>query len=326
MTLIVATRTPAGVSLFADWRLSYEDSPQVPNFKSGNLKLWVLRWDRCIGFAGNYEVAKSVLRGLTDKDVESIESLTTTLLEVHLQNPPGGLEFILATLDDPDIYKVAGGSIVQADTAWIGDYDAFAALQEYRHNSEAGTQPSSPVDERMQGWQNVANIGQAFENVLAKSAVSTVGELVISVATDEDGFIYAPKSGEVAGFRPQVIPSGHEQFIDFSDAATGGFAYTTMAARDMPAFALYFPHGRFGYFFYPTRLDAPLTFSETDQSDFMEVVRKSTGVALDPGIHFIYCRVNEVALRRGLVGRTRETPATTTATTTSSTSPCSRTG
>lgn len=282
MTLVVGARSPVGVTLYADWRLTREEAIRPPSFSAGALKLWILRPDLCVGYAGNHEVAQDVLRTAHDTDLSDLDSTLGLLRDEHRRSVPGGLDFVVAALGEPGgLFELRDGDIRARDVAWIGDYDAFRELQRFR---DAARESATQGVGIRADWQAVSEIGQAFDHLVREASVPSVGELVLSVATGASGFIYAPTAMMIAGLTPQTIPSGVDTPINFGTAATGGFSYTVCGAENEPAVGVYFPHGRIGYFFHPRQFPEPRKYVGVSQAKFTEAVRCDTGVTLNTGV------------------------------------------
>jgi hypothetical protein len=185
-------------------------------------------------------------------------------------------QFIVASAADGETLTVIKeGRATRADHCWIGDIAAFEEYQRLFHTAPA-SQSSTTIDPALAADLQVANrMNQALEGVAASSAVTSVGELILSIVLTKDGFIYAPRA-LMSGGRPQTIPSGVPTKVQFGGAAEGGFSYSVLTSQvpGIGAIGVHFYQGRLGVLFFPTQLEKPALYRNVSHDEFRAAVRK----------------------------------------------------
>jgi hypothetical protein len=127
-------------------------------------------------------------------------------------------DFLIASLNPPTLTKIASGQVYAGGIQyWIGDADALPVLKKHY---DGAVEPKSGDAEDVA----VGKMLQAFNATVMDPNAQTVGGLVFSVATDREGFGYAPAANVF--LPPQTIPSGVEVPLQSGAAAEGGYAYS----------------------------------------------------------------------------------------------------
>jgi len=155
---------------------------------------------------------------------------------------------------------------------------AFEAYQRLFLTAPA-TESSTRIDPALAADLQVANrMHEALEGVAASSAITSVGELILSIELTKDGFIYAPRA-LMSGGRPQTIPSGVPTKVQFGGAAEGGFSYSVLSSQvpGIGAIGVHFYQGRLGVLFFPMQLEEPALYRNVSHDEFRAAVRKGFG-------------------------------------------------
>lgn len=280
MTLVVANRFGTGTRLFCDTRVTHPYD-ENPHYLRGTLKAILLHPALCVAYAGDVANALSAIRDLNVSRSSgfSLEKVISSLERMH-NRTPAGIEFIVASaLDGETLTVIKEGHATRVDYCWIGDSAAFEEYQRLFNTEVPASHSSSIINPALAADLRVANrMYDALEGVAASSAVTSVGELILSIVLTEDGFIYAPRA-LMSGGRPQTIPSGVPTRIQFGGAAEGGFSYSVLTSQvpGIGAIGVHFYQGRLGVLFFPAQLERPALYRNVGHDEFRAAVRKEFG-------------------------------------------------
>lgn len=270
MTLVVGSVEARGVRLICDSQISRPDAPH-DDVIPGRLKLVLLDFNTCIGFAGQPDVAIDAIR--LARHTEDYDSLAGALLEVNRRSH-NRVDFLVARFDPPRLEKISNGQQYSAGRCyWIGDPDAVNVFSDLLDSMPA-------VESENPDYARAGQIHMAFAQLLRDDTARTVGGLSFTVAPDRDGFRYAPEIGVF--YPPQSIPSGDPTTLRFGTAEHGGYAFSTYTsnAPGIPAVGVYFLQGRNGCLYLPLEADEAEWFSGMTQEEFRDAVSTRAGAQL----------------------------------------------
>jgi hypothetical protein len=281
MSLVIAKIIDGRIIMESDSQLSTSNSFKQ-NPISTVLKVIIISPRVVVSFAGDvksaHEALGEVFSMLRKNPETSPEDISSALLKVHLVHvhDGGSVDFILAISDmnNPKLYKTSMGETnLEANSAWIGDYDGFELFQNLYNTS-----PSDELDYPAK----CRKFTKAFNGVISAREIPSVAGFNISVSSSgETGLFKYLISGEI-GVPVQTIPAGTESRVAFGDAAMGGYSASIIAsnADDTPAMAIYFEQLKFGLLFIPSySLDA-IRINELSGLDFIQEVCQEYGIEL----------------------------------------------
>lgn len=201
------------ISLYGAIKSNWGDMTRRSVERYGLIKSIIISPNCCISFAGNnIALAHQLLETLYEMKEFSEEELLYHAFKIHAEHPSDDVEFIICLASEDgeiEIIRIKEHKIERnCPSAWIGSYDAFRTLQEYRFANPASSN----------------YYFCAFMHALHHCGDETVGGFPIHVRFDESekGFEYAEGLVSVAE-RTQELLSGMQ--IKLGGTAAEG-AYT----------------------------------------------------------------------------------------------------
>ncbi len=255
MTLIAARVTPRGIWLTSDMRIIDPGASREAGFFDAALKLVLLDPELCIAYAGRQATALAAIRRL-HREKASPADAVDHLLEVHLEDPE--VDFLVAALRPRRLIAIKDGGAEQAETAWLGDPQAFGRYQALFHGDHL-LAPSAGLDPLHKADLDIAvAMNDAMQDlVLAdpgpwspERSYPTVGEASVTVGPRAaDGlFGYHRFSNFVASFGMR-LPS--DASLSSTERGTFTMSLLTPLEAGVAAIGLYFREGRLGILYAP---------------------------------------------------------------------------
>jgi hypothetical protein len=310
MTLVVAHRTPYGVRLCSDMRVTDRGAARPPSYLNAVLKAVILHPQLCVAFAGSVPLALQAIRRLDvprDSDAD-VARVAEVLLNSHRQEA-GMIDFLIAGLQPTTLSRVWKGGVERdLHAAWIGDHDAFSVFQaayvgggaiprRFAEGFPDGLVPTTQVEaittagaDMEARWAatlprdefedfRVASRSMAAMHAVVESSLKEVGEAAIFVAP-----------------RPPNDPNGYFAYLEASfaynprglsepgsaSAEQGGesFAILTPSEPGFGAIGIYIVEARLGLLYYPAESADPLapqTFAGHSVGEFRDAVHQQHG-------------------------------------------------
>jgi len=267
MTLIVARKTADGIQMVADTQVSDQRETHIGPIRHGVLKCIALSPSRCIGFAGNLELAKDALRWCFEHRNVTDEEIRRHLLRAH-QSSHADTDFIFATLNDGgSLDRVTDHSLQQGlEVAHIGEHAAFELYQRFTRSEApwrgAETHPASKMRE-------------AFSAVIEEGSIRSVGGFAVSVGARQGGrgFRYLPYA-HGSGFRPVEHTTEPTSMLRTLGAQGGSYNYSVLVPSEpgVGAIGIYVQEGSFGAFFNPVTRWVPVVIREVRSDEFIAII------------------------------------------------------
>jgi hypothetical protein len=287
MTLIAARVTPRGVWLTSDMRIIDPGASGVAGFFGAALKLVLLGPELCIAYAGRQATAIAAIRRL-HRQRSSPAAAVDHLLEVHLEDP--AVDFLVAALGPQSLTAIKDGAAEQAETAWLGDPEAFGRYQELFHGEHL-LPPSEGLDPLQKADLDVAvTMNDAMQDlVLAdpdpwspQPSHPSVGEASVTVGPRvPDGFFgYHRFSSYVAPFGV-TLPSGAS--LSSTEHGTFTMSILTPLEAGVAAIGLHFREGSLGILYAPLATESgerPERLCPVTLEEFIGEVESRFGIRL----------------------------------------------
>ncbi len=240
------------------------------------LKALVLRPDLCVCFAGNVRKAEKALEWVR-KELQTEDYDLSAILQLLVRASVDGesgipiTDFIVATLrSNISIHMIKDGRLESnVRTAWIGDYDAFCAFQEYCNSPDVSRLSLAEYPEELKKYVTVTNMTEAFRRVLSDSRFPSVDNFLISVTSrpaGATGFAYlASANMEAPG-----------------TSAQGGYSYSILPSKcsGIAVIGLYFNQGQFGALIYPQKYEDPIIYPRMTMVEFIKKVMDEHNIDL----------------------------------------------
>jgi hypothetical protein len=174
-------------------------------------------------------------------------------------------DFVVGALSpSPSLIRIANG-LVKRDlsAAWIGDHAAFERFQLYYHSASV---PNTVALADREDVEVASRMTDAFERLIRSGDVATVGEFVVSVMSQANGFCCAPAAA--------VFPvDGY------------GFSILVPKCPGVGAIGVYFDPGDVGALYHPKEAELAIVYVDVSHNQFIERVRREWGIELR-GVRF----------------------------------------
>jgi hypothetical protein len=271
MTLVVAERTPDGIRLVGESRLTAPAaSPTLtPRLRGGNrylegaMKIVALHPALCVGFAGNVDLAQDAIRQLPVKRKSSfaLDQVTHRLVN---RSHADGTDFIVASLvPTPSLAKIRDGALAEGgDLYAIGDEAAIDGFASYFYGPDCHR-----------------DIGIALRRLIDDEVYESAGDLYVEIKTVDDGFRYA-----VLGMISHTTRVGPGESVDpeWAGAASGAYFQQTFRPSEpgVGAIGVYFPQGQLGALYYPAKARRAIPYLGVTDPEFRDAVRRDHGIEL----------------------------------------------
>jgi len=273
MTLIVGVRTTSLIALLSDTRITHPDVTQVEELP-GRLKLVMLSPTICVGYAGPAEQGIDHVRRTPMADRAAFNAVVAHLRRLR------ECDFVVAESSSLRQATIKAGSVHEAPLVYIGDDDAWTALEAIRPTVPlpVSGDPGAGIDPEE---SFVSTVMSAFRHVLTSPAYPTVAGFQMRVGSRADGFHYLYEAGFT--FVNVTGPLNESTAGQFSDAAAGGYSYTVLAPREAghAVVAVHIQQGPLGFIYAPLHHDRPDKVPEVDQAGLCEYVKEHYGVEID---------------------------------------------
>jgi hypothetical protein len=139
MTLLVAGVDSQCVWMVADTAITRDTMPTRD--RAYRLKITPLAGRSLLGFANNAD------EGVRVTDIVSStapgKAVLDTLYREHLAHPDVDFAYAYLDADQPRLFKIAEGVVTEVQTLYLGQRDAFEALQRARHTTEIDHAPEA---------------------------------------------------------------------------------------------------------------------------------------------------------------------------------------
>jgi hypothetical protein len=124
--------------MVGDTQLSLDRDVHVGPIRHGALKCIVVSPFRCIGFAGNHELAKDALRWCLHNPNATDADVRRRLFDVHAASH-AGTDFIFASLSDGGrLDRISDWHVQEGlEAAYIGEQAAFELYQQLYHTDSS---------------------------------------------------------------------------------------------------------------------------------------------------------------------------------------------
>jgi hypothetical protein len=286
MSLIVAELDERGVFMVADLRLVDRLNVRLSNPFTGTLKLVVAHRGMCIGYAGAHDAGTRALRELpvVPDGPFNIEQVEDHLLQEHLRCNRS-IDFLVSSMaPSPSVVTIRDGTkhLPTGGRCWIGDPAGYEVFQRAYFSSNVNTNPTQSTT-NVAAWMNSRRLlVEAMRVAVDDDAVPTVGDAVVAVFPDRDGFRYSCAVEAHTG-REQSIPSGVWTTVEFGQGAqAGSFTQSVLAPVDagVGAIAIYIREVQRGALYFPRITNDPIVFGAPTQVAFAEEIGRRYGVRL----------------------------------------------
>jgi hypothetical protein len=174
MSLVVARVVGGLVYLFADTELTEPDLKKRNAIVQGCLKLYRLSDTLAVGFAGNVDHFAATFAKL--RNGQSAERIAEAA--VFAQRNGADIEILVAEIGLPRVYTIRGGISTEAESAHIGDPDAFEQFQKNYHRIEKSHAPTDThfqfqrLPEPIPKFDTYSQMFEAFERVVSDARVT----------------------------------------------------------------------------------------------------------------------------------------------------------
>ncbi|MFL6171341.1 MAG: hypothetical protein ACJ716_00475 [Marmoricola sp.] len=255
------------------------------SYKDGILKLLVFDPSIALAFSGAIDAALEGARVAHNahsagKPVDEIVALLAAHSGQH------DCSFIVAASSPPLLFEIKDGRARVCSAAWLGDH---RALEVYQAAFASAPDHSSalPAEQLERSGMTIESLRVASAHTHAfgaalKAGLPGVGLLSIDALPSKAGFEYG--TSMQVYYPRQTIPANTSAALRFGTATHGGFIVSTMGAKDGPAAAIYFPHGKFGILSSPLTLQGNVTIHAATQAQFVERIAVTYGLSMMPGI------------------------------------------
>lgn len=290
MTLVVGRRSPHGLSILSDSRVTDPHDPR-PKPLVGTLKVIVLDPKHCFAFAGAVPFAQDAVEVLFA--AQRSAGVTTDLIVEHLlhvhRESGQATDFLVGSLEgDPRLTKIADGQAQSGlSAAWLGNQDAFA---EYQRRFL-----SAPVDEKVDAtdsmavWKELrerahgAFITMVIDTVSGEPSFPDVGDFPVIATSTKEGFCYI-SSVHAFPFNEGAVnpPQGEWIQVPIGGAREGGYAFAVLTPDEVGvcAVGVHFAQGRFGILMCPAVSREVVFIDGLGHREFIEAVRARYGYDL----------------------------------------------
>ncbi len=256
----------------------------------GALKTVILDPSLCISYAGNALVG---IKALRDLPKGTLKEKTDYLLKIHNENS-AATDFLICSLEPPQIIEIKKGKASEVSASWIGDIDAFELYQKYFHESEQTEDPKfyemySP--EIREGMILKKRMESAIQKVIDDANIKSVGDFLVRVEPLSDGFRYWEQA-YAANLKPVIgNTKALQSLTTATDTTTGGYNYSLLVPKKagIGAIGIYFLQGSLGALFYPIHkpilttplaIDPAIKYPNKTMKEFIEAVYKDHGFML----------------------------------------------
>jgi hypothetical protein len=273
MTLVLAAIRDEEIHLVADTLISFDARLGRQHYHA--LKILSLSPTTVLAFSGGHERALQIFFDLCTMRAYEFGILELANLIAHLraQTPFPSLlsgdapDFLIArTMPEVCVYRINDHGISKCSPhGWIGNPQAAAHVAK-----------NITSDDRF-------DITAAFQQVVHHGVFSDVGGHIVHVRGDRAGFKFLPHMRLVS---PRYIPVEGWNIVDFGNAQTGGYGFTTITPCDSGhnGYGVFFFQGGFGLFFYidpAKKICETLKAYATTPKEFIEILEGEVGFPLD---------------------------------------------
>ncbi len=204
MSFVYAKKIKNAIAIWGDTKITFNQvnskalfsSKSIKNiYQFGMIKNIIVSPNLCVSFAGNNIVLANNF--LSRINHITLPKLLDVALEINLQDPQNGAEFIICYAYDKEqhIFQVKDGECKDVPFAWIGHCNAFKYFQGIRNgaypsiiksNNPYGVQisfeetPKSEIEEEYQA------LFDAFHKTIFDCGIDTVGGFVVPILYDPD--------------------------------------------------------------------------------------------------------------------------------------------
>jgi hypothetical protein len=280
MTLIAAELVGGQIRMGSDTEPT--DPYGAPRkFLDQLLKIVLLHPGLCVAYAGKSGPALEAIRdlGVDPHTGFDLGHVCRCLKSAHLASGKES-DFIVASMEPgPSLIRIVGGKSIPCEhQALLGSDRAMRAYR-VAHAAADGGNP----DEDSEQTRALNRIEAAIESVIEDPQVEGVGGICIRVASKPQGFVYL-NQGIVADAQA-VLPGGSPAgtyVMPLAGTAEGGHRYVLMTPEraGIGALGLYYQPGNVGLLMYPAKQTQPFKFSDVTQEQFIDGVRRATGLIL----------------------------------------------
>jgi hypothetical protein len=170
--------------------------------------------------------------------------------------------------------------------AWIGDHTAFAKYQEEvagidRFPRESTNLRRSILSAAQQ--DQARRMNPAFVQVINSDEAPTVDGFPICAAPTRSGYRYESLALLASPEDPDQQPTE-----SWGSTEEGRFGFAIKPAREpgVGAVGAYFPHGRYGLFYYPAKLNDCQLYEDVSDTAFAERVKEEFEIELAASMSF----------------------------------------
>lgn len=266
MTLIVTRIIENQIKILSDTKIT-DSGGTSQGLNNHILKAVIVNSGLCICYAGKIGKAEVAIKNVLQAQYE-LKPTLDYLLEKH-KSWDYETDFIVAalTMASPSLHRISGGQLTSTIATWLGNQDAFNYYQKkYDLFSNMVEFPGN-----MSLYMDLA-----FRNV-TQAGYDDVGEFVIEVKNDSDGFKYFQYAAGVNAIR--MSAKGVASSIAYQTAQEGGYTYSVLTPRKagIGAIGIHFYQGNLGVLIYPITEDKPVFFSNVSMDEFRDKILEKYG-------------------------------------------------
>lgn len=273
MTLVLAEIRDEEIHLVADTLISFDARLGRKPYHA--LKILSLAPTTVLAFSGDHERAIQIFFDLYAMRAHELEILELAKLLAQLRAQasfPSSLkgespDFLIArTMPDACVYRINDHGVSKCSSyIWIGNPQAAASV-------------AKDIDRDDQ-----LDVAAAFQQIVHDGAFNDVGGHVVHVRGNGAGFKFIPHMRLIS---PRYVPVEGWNTVDFGNAQTGGYGFTTITPCDTGhnGYGVFFFQGGFGLFFHlnPARkICETLKAYAANSKEFIDILEREVGFTLE---------------------------------------------
>jgi hypothetical protein len=283
MTLVIAERSPGGVWLSGDMRVTDCSAAKMPGFRGAALKLIIVNRTLCVGYAGNVGAANVAIQHVHAQQMTPADAVEY-LLGKH--RPDRDVDFVVASLDPPALMQIKGGEATTHERVWLGDGEAYTLYERLYEEQPPWPPHSADLDE---AWEAELTVAVAMNGAMQdlvlpnqdRDPPNTIGEAAVTVGPEPlgNGFTYHVYSNFSAGL--SAAETGTKMLS--REHGTFSVAFQVPTEPGIGAVAIYFEEGGFGILYSPLMTEdpeKPELLAAPSAQEFRDAIREHYGLSL----------------------------------------------